>query len=264
MKSNDSVDDQRHYVISTWNGGNELFPNYAPNSVKCDDDDSEEDEQRNVSPARHFHYNKIKGIITSRSKSKSDKLFEQQVTHDSLLVDQGMCKIQQALESSIKAMSDQRGLAAALRQQRETDPVSPGKSSICGEVNIGELNQTLLEELFPHAQRESVRPKSTKAADEYLNLSILLDGSDDGLTVDRTHSSAHLNSSIATALPKQASDLGAQKPMGQVSSTRKISVMQRLFCGASMELAEVVHHCDEDHLGIYAMDSQLVGSSIDS
>ncbi|KAL3791688.1 hypothetical protein HJC23_003945 [Cyclotella cryptica] len=263
MKSKDSADNQRHYVSNTWNGGNELLPNHAPHSVKCDDDDdSQQNEQKNVSPTRHFHFNKMKGIA-SRSKSKSGNIMEtEQVTEDSLSVDQGMFKIHQALESSIKAVSDRRGLAAALRQNRETDPVSPGRGSRCGEDNDAVLNQTLFKNTFHDDQHGSVHPKfESIAVNESLSSCRLLNGGNGGLAIAGTQSSAHSIDNLSP-LSKHANDPGAQKEKDQVSSSRKISVMKRLFCGASMELADVMHHCDEDHAGIYRVDSQSLGSSI--
>ena len=228
---------QRHYVQSTWNG----VPYTAPLSVKCGEDGSHDDaDPNNTTQANHFHLNTTKSTVPTNAgtilKSKSELL--------SRTNDEGMCKIQQSLESSFKSMTDRRELAAAMRQQRENQPASPERYNFQTEQTSScAMSQGL------HTGISS----NNLPLYDCLNLP----STSANLDNNKISPSSSLLEDDKEGINKQ--DVHINQP-DQQSNPSKQSIMQRFFCGASMNCANLMHHCDEEQVGIYVVNSQSMSS----
>lgn len=230
---NELTQEQRHYVTNAWNGGQQC----APPSVKCNDDSSKEEAPKNKPLARHFTFDTIKSMLTGiKSTDKAEQLSQKVIIEDSQPSKETLGRMQDAFDSSFKSMNDSKKLAAAMRQQRQHDPISPDRNAT-----------PLPREITPTKQQ-----KNELALDNNL------------LIQSNNGADSNINGSNLATTPlksntrvQQQNDVSRQQSH-QITSTPKKSMMSRMLCGA--DLADVMLHCDEDHVGMYVADSMSLSS----
>lgn len=236
--------EQRHYIKNTWNGGQQC----APLSVKCNDEKSSKDEegnQKGESLAKHFRFDTIKSIISCRKPPEvTDQSTQKVIIEDPQPSKESMNKIQEALESSFKSMNDSKKLAAAMREQRQFEHISPNCKPIPLPQDISSRKQPkelALDDCLTGLPATANNLADNSSANDINNLATML-------------ATTPLKSN-ARVQPLKAE---SQQQLDQASLPRK-SIMSRLLCGA--DLTEVMHHCDEDHVGMYVVDSRSLSST---
>jgi hypothetical protein len=235
-----SVTEQRHYVETTWSGGQEC----APLSVKCNDDDSsnKDDDARDTSLAKHFRFDTIKSLISGRKTTDIPQNLANEEKQQSCK-DESMCKIQEVLESSFKSMVDSKKLAVAMREQRAYEPISPDRNATPAEVSP--IKQPKESFMNNSCELEPANYELVEKSDEINNMK------------DNHNSVAPPQKLHTNGLQSQHE---SHQQAVQITGSPKKSIVSRLFCGASVDLAEVMHHCDEDHVGVYVADSMSLSS----
>ena len=239
--------EQIHYAKNTWSNGCEC----APPSVKCNNDNSPEPDPKSTSLTKHFRFDTIKDIIrksaeaTHKNQINSNNDLRQEPaekTQDVIIIEDavqnshedGMNKIQEALESSFKSMNDSKKLAAAMKQQRENEPTLLERD-------------TVATKLTPIDQSKEV------ALDNCLETS--LNDTDDRFVHSKTSTSS--TGKVKVQETQQKLKDTSQQQSDQITNQQKNSILSRLLCGA--DLTEVMLHCDEDHAVMY-VDSMSMSS----
>ncbi|KAL3764780.1 hypothetical protein ACHAWO_009595 [Cyclotella atomus] len=239
--------EQRYYIKNTWGAGQEC----APPSIKINGDSSKEENTKNDSIAKHFTFDTIKNIISGRKSTQSTiasgkksapDCREQNVIiecHQQSSNNEDMNKIQEALESSFKSMNNSKKLAAAIRHQRQFEPISLARNALPTEVS-------------PNKQSSCTKELVNTAAHFTANYNQL-----NGVTNS-------IKSNVATMPSKSKDDSDQHKHIPQqqsdhIANTSKKTIMSRLLCGT--DLADVMNHCDEDQVGMYVADSLSLSSN---
>lgn len=222
-----SLAEQRHYIKNTWDTGQDC----APPSIKVNGDSSKEENPMNESVAKHFTFDAIKNIISGRKSAQSTIASGKKLAQDCR--EQEVVKIQEALESSFKSMNNSKKLAAAMRDQRQFEPISPIRNSLPTDIS-------------PSKQQTDINESANTAG----HLAASYDQANG--EINSIKSSA-ATMSIKSNEHDQHKNTPQQQQSDQIANASKNSIISRLLCGSS--LADVMNHCDEDQVGMYVADS---------